>query len=101
MHRLIATKENKPVADFLALTKMTSPQLIQTTAYCTSLQELAANRYQPVDASQNVTVLKSLAVTPIPNGATRIGALDKHNATHLLIQVPPAVPPSAVVPAPF
>ncbi|KZV21380.1 hypothetical protein F511_23971 [Dorcoceras hygrometricum] len=28
-------------------------------------------------------------------------ALDKHNATHLLIQVSPAVPPSAVVPAPF
>ncbi|KZV55901.1 hypothetical protein F511_22768 [Dorcoceras hygrometricum] len=27
--------------------------------------------------------------------------LDKHNATHLLIQVPPAVPPSAVAPAPF
>ncbi|KZV40295.1 hypothetical protein F511_18024 [Dorcoceras hygrometricum] len=45
--------------------------------------------------------LEKIPVTPKPNGATRNGALDKHNATHLLIQVPPAVPPSAVVPAPF
>ncbi|KZV50419.1 hypothetical protein F511_37376 [Dorcoceras hygrometricum] len=50
-------------ADFLALIKTTSPLLIQTTAYCTSLQELAANRYHPVDASQNVTILKSLALS--------------------------------------
>ncbi|KZV26538.1 hypothetical protein F511_35218 [Dorcoceras hygrometricum] len=63
MQRLIATRANTPAADFLALTKTTSSQLIQTTAYCTSLQELAANRYHPVDASQNVTVLKSLALS--------------------------------------
>ncbi|KZV35347.1 hypothetical protein F511_23816 [Dorcoceras hygrometricum] len=52
---------NTPAADFLALTKRTSPPLIQTTAYCTSLQELAVNRYHHVDALQNVTVSKSLS----------------------------------------
>ncbi|KZV36810.1 Cysteine-rich RLK (receptor-like protein kinase) 8 [Dorcoceras hygrometricum] len=60
------TKQNEantPAGDFLALIKTTSPLLIQTTAYCTSLQELAANRYHLVDASQNVTVLKSLALS--------------------------------------
>ncbi|KZV27881.1 hypothetical protein F511_28200 [Dorcoceras hygrometricum] len=57
----ISLRANTPAADFLALTKTTSPPLIQTTAYCTSLQELAANRYHPVDASQNVTVSKSLS----------------------------------------
>ncbi|KZV45096.1 threonine aspartase [Dorcoceras hygrometricum] len=54
---------NTPAADFLALTQTTSPQQIQTMAYCTSLQELAANRYHPFDASQNVIVLKSLALS--------------------------------------
>ncbi|KZV26537.1 hypothetical protein F511_35217 [Dorcoceras hygrometricum] len=63
MQRLIATRANTPAADFLALTKTTASQLIQTTAYCTSQQELAANRYHPVDASQNVTVLKPLALS--------------------------------------
>ncbi|KZV49335.1 TMV resistance protein N-like [Dorcoceras hygrometricum] len=58
-----ATGANTPAADFLALTKTTSPKLIQTMAYCTSLQELAANRYHPVYASQNVTVWKSLALS--------------------------------------
>ncbi|KZV19682.1 folylpolyglutamate synthase-like [Dorcoceras hygrometricum] len=42
---------------------MTSPLLIQTTAYCTSLQELAANNFHQVDASQNVTILKTLALS--------------------------------------
>ncbi|KZV19106.1 hypothetical protein F511_38027 [Dorcoceras hygrometricum] len=58
-----ATGANTPVADFLALIKTTSPLLIQTTVYCTSLQELAANRYHPVDASQNITVQSPLALS--------------------------------------
>ncbi|KZV27790.1 hypothetical protein F511_39053 [Dorcoceras hygrometricum] len=63
MQHIFAAGANIPAADFLELTKTTSPQLIQTTTYCTSLQELAANRYHPADTSQNVTVLKSLALT--------------------------------------
>ncbi|KZV48756.1 hypothetical protein F511_26087 [Dorcoceras hygrometricum] len=59
---------NTPAGDFLALIKTKSPLLIQTTAYCTSLQELAANRYHLVDASQNVTVLKSLALSAESTG---------------------------------
>ncbi|KZV52053.1 hypothetical protein F511_19397 [Dorcoceras hygrometricum] len=51
MQRLIATKAGTLAADFLALTKTTSPPLIQTTAFSTSLQELAANRHHSADTS--------------------------------------------------
>ncbi|KZV33902.1 pleiotropic drug resistance protein 6-like [Dorcoceras hygrometricum] len=63
MKHILSAGANTPAADFLALTKTTSPPLIQTTAYCNSLQELASNRYHPTDTSQNVAVLDSLALS--------------------------------------
>ncbi|KZV17444.1 hypothetical protein F511_23498 [Dorcoceras hygrometricum] len=71
---IFAAGANTPAADFLALIKTKAPLLIQTTAYCTSLQELVANRYHPVDASQNVTVLKSLALFAESTGTAATGA---------------------------